>query len=143
MPTLLLVDDEPYVRYVVRGMLRGMGYVVREAVNGRKALEAVTVARPDLVILNIVMPEMNGLTVLDRFRALGLVEELPVLVITGSLTPDHVILEKGARGVLRKPFRTRTLRSAVRIMARGGTLNTQWMLLMTLLSGFGEALSLS
>lgn len=122
-PTLLLVDDDPYVRRVIRGMLRGMGYLIREATDGREALELLSLSRPDVILLNLVMPKMNGFAVLDELRVMGLIEEVPVLVVTGSLTPARVIYQKGARGVLRKPFRMRALRSAVEIVAGGGSLD--------------------
>lgn len=119
---MLLVDDEPYVRRVVRGMLRGMGYTIREAVDGRQALARVAEHQPDVILLNLFLPKLDGLAVLDELRARGVLEHVPVLVITGSMTPARVIRAKGARGVLRKPFRLRALRSAVSAVARDDSL---------------------
>lgn len=113
MPTLLLVDDDPGVRRVVREMLRRADYVVREAADGRQALEAIVAALPDVIVLDVVLPHVSGLEVLDRLRATGLAPGVPVITMTGSIVPDAVMRAKGARGVLRKPFSVRELRDAI------------------------------
>jgi CheY-like chemotaxis protein len=125
MRTLLVVDDDRVVRRVIRGMLEGLGYAIREAADGRQALEEVAARRPDVIILDIVMPELNGLAVLDELRAAGHVESVPIIAITGSITPEAVIREKGARGVLRKPFSRQELRAAVETVVRRGALTRE------------------
>jgi CheY-like chemotaxis protein len=110
----LLVEDDPAVRHVVRRMLQQIGCVVQEAANGRQALEAVSSAHPDVVILDVVLPDVSGLEVLARLQPTG----VPVVTMTGSLLPNAVMREKGARSVLRKPFSIRQLRHAIETATR-------------------------
>jgi CheY-like chemotaxis protein len=111
--TLLLVEDDPGVRRVVRGMLRGTGYAIREAANGRQALDAVAESVPDVMVLDIMLPELNGLEVLDHLRASGVARQMPIITMTGSVTPESLMRQKGARGVLHKPFSVKELHGAV------------------------------
>ena len=110
----LLVEDDPGVRWVVRSMLEQIGCVVQEAVNGRQALESVSSAHPDLVLLDVLLPDMSGLEVMGRLQATG----VPVVAMTGSLIPCAVMRAKGARDVLRKPFLIADLRRAVERASR-------------------------
>jgi CheY-like chemotaxis protein len=125
MRTLLLVDDDVVVRRVIRGMLDGLGFTIREAGDGRQALDEVAARVPDVIVLDIVMPELSGLAVLDELRATSLVDNVPIIAITGSITPETVIREKGARGVLRKPFSRQELRAAVETVLRRGAMNRE------------------
>jgi CheY-like chemotaxis protein len=99
-------------------MLHGMGLTIAEAANGTEALRAVAAAPPDLMILDLMMPEMNGLVLLDKLRSAGLMKGMAVIVMTGSITPSSVVREKGALGVLRKPFSRAELRAAVQAVVR-------------------------
>ena len=111
---MLLVEDDAGVRHVVRCMLQQMGYVVREVADGRQALEALTSVHPDVILLDVLLPDMSGLEVLTRVQPMG----VPVVTMTGSLLPDAVMREKGARSVLRKPFSMRQLRRAIELATR-------------------------
>lgn len=106
---LLLVEDDPGVRRVVRAMLQQIGCIVREAADGRQALEAVASTYLDVIVLDVLLPSVNGLDVLDQLQGTG----LPVVTMTGSNIPDVAMREKGARSVLRKPFSVRELRNAI------------------------------
>ena len=116
--TLLIVDDDHDIRRVMRGMLHGMGLSIAEAASGTEALRAIAAAPPDLMILDLMMPEMNGLVLLDKLRSAGLMKGMVVIVMTGSVTPSSVVREKGALGVLRKPFSRAELRAAVQAVVR-------------------------
>ena len=105
----LLVEDNPGVRRVVRSMLQQIGCVVREAADGQQALEAVKCAQPDVVILDLLLPTVSGLEVLERLQPTG----VPVVTMTGSIFPDAALRERGAREILRKPFSMRDLRRAI------------------------------
>ena len=105
----LLVEDDSGVRWVVRNMLQQIGCVVQEAVDGKQALESVSVEQPDVVVLDVLLPDMNGLEVMVRLQSTG----VPIVAMTGSLIPSAVMREKGAHGVLRKPFSIRDLRRAI------------------------------
>jgi PleD family two-component response regulator len=88
-------------------MLSGMEFRIEEAADGVAALAAVAAHHPDVMILDLLMPEMNGLVVLDTLRDTGQIDGLSILVITGSITPASVLREKGAQGVLRKTVHAR------------------------------------
>jgi CheY-like chemotaxis protein len=122
MRTLLIVEDDDEIRRVMRGMLHDMGLTIAEAASGTEALKAVTAHRPDLMILDLMMPEMNGLVLLDRLRGAGLIDGMAIIVITGSITPSSVVRDKGALGVLRKPFTRAELRAAVQAVVRRRTI---------------------
>ena len=81
---VLVVDDSVAVRYTVVNIIQRMGYQVFEAEDGRKALALVKLENPDLIILDIHMPEMGGLDVLHSLRADDRHKETPVLVLTAS-----------------------------------------------------------
>jgi len=110
----LLVEDDPGVRRVVRRMLEQIGHSVREAADGRQALEALASIQPDVMLLDVILPDVSGLEVLVRVERTG----VPVVTMTGSLLSAAVMREKGARGVLRKPFSIRQLRHAIEMATR-------------------------
>ena len=66
---ILVVDDEVQVNELLRDFLSGLGYIVKNAVSGREALRLAEIFQPDVVVLDILMPSMNGGEVLDRLRA--------------------------------------------------------------------------
>jgi CheY-like chemotaxis protein len=99
MPTILVVDDEPIIRTLVRLTLEPEGYEVLEAAEGSEALELVESHRPDLALLDVALPRLSGLEVA---RQLG--DRTPVLFLTG-LTPDQQAIDaSSARGSIEKPF---------------------------------------
>ena len=77
-PDILVVDDEPQVRQVVASYLEGEGFTVRAAANGAEALAEIAKKRPDLIVLDLMLPEVDGLTVLRRLRSSG--DSVPVIV---------------------------------------------------------------
>jgi nitrogen regulation protein NR(I) len=104
MHKVLVVDDEESVRYSFRKTLREPTYSVVGAADGREALEAVQREQPDLVILDIQMPGMSGLEVLEHLKRIA--PKLPVLVITAHGDSDRVIsaMKHGAFEYIEKPF---------------------------------------
>jgi two-component system response regulator (stage 0 sporulation protein F) len=115
MATVLIIDDETSVRNVVRSALRSAGYEVMEASNGRIGISLFRQRRPDLVIADIHMPELNGLDVIIELTR----EFLDVKVIAISGMPEHQRLLDaakllGARQTLNKPFSIEELLNAVR-----------------------------
>jgi DNA-binding response OmpR family regulator len=101
--SVLAIEDDPDVRGLLHTLLGREGYVVHEAGTGREGLRAFHEARPDVVILDIALPDLDGLEVLSRIRDLS---DAPVLVLTArSAEGDRVRgLDAGADDFLSKPF---------------------------------------
>jgi two-component system cell cycle response regulator len=104
--TILLVDDERSVRGLVRALLKSQDHAVVEAENGVQALELVSQVQPDVILLDIEMPGLDGYGVLAALRARSDLADVPVVFLTGRTTTDDVILglSRGAHDYLRKPF---------------------------------------
>jgi DNA-binding response OmpR family regulator len=115
---LLLVDDEPSITEHLSAFLERAGYSVVSASNGKEALRQVESAQPDLVILDVLMPEMDGRAVLRTLRAEG--KHLPVILLTqvGEAGERAIALEEGADDYLNKPFDPRELLARVRAVLR-------------------------
>ncbi|MGH3443241.1 MAG: response regulator [Nitriliruptorales bacterium] len=114
---ILVVDDEPMVREVVTGYLEREGFQVEVAADGRAALEALRRRRPDLVILDLMLPKVGGL---DILRGVRQISRLPVIVLTARADEgDRVLgLELGADDYVVKPFSPRELGARVRSVLR-------------------------
>src|SRR5947207_2138220 len=113
---VLIVDDDPVMRRLTRGAIENDGYVLTEAANGREALERIKRETPDLVILDFVMPELDGLGVLRVLRADPATVTLPVLLVTSQADEDSTRagFEVGATDYLTKPFSSPQLSARVR-----------------------------
>jgi nitrogen regulation protein NR(I) len=102
--SILIADDEPSIRQVLRDLLEDAGATVREAGSGLEALQAITSDEPDLAILDIRMPEPGGLALLQQLRAKGM--DLPVLIITADDSSAVTIeaIQHGAYDYITKPL---------------------------------------
>jgi two-component system, OmpR family, phosphate regulon response regulator PhoB len=111
MTSVLVVDDDPDVCDLVRYKLEQSGFDVRRASDGDQALREVEAEIPDLVLLDIMMPGMSGLEVLERWRANGATEKLPVIMLTAKAQENDVErgFELGADDYVIKPFSPREL----------------------------------
>ncbi len=112
MTKVLVVDDEPTVREVVAGYLRRDGHEVAEAADGHHALELLDADPPDLVVLDMMLPGVNGLDILRRVRA---VSSIPVIMLTARAEESDRVsgLELGADDYVVKPFSPRELAARV------------------------------
>lgn len=103
---VLVVDDSDVLRKIVGFNLTREGFIVEEARDGVEALEKMASAKPNLVILDIMMPRLNGFEVLKRMRADPELSNIPVIVLTAKGGEDdaRTALQNGANGFLTKPF---------------------------------------
>ena len=105
-PRVLVADDDQEVRSTLTALLENEGYEVIEAINGREAVALIAARRPDLIILDLYMPIMNGWEVLDQLEAERIADDVPVLVFAATAQPETsfgnvFMLRKGAdAGVL-------------------------------------------
>lgn len=104
--TILVAEDSLVVRTVVRRQLEGQGYTVLEAEDGTAALEACRTANPDVVLLDVEMPGLNGYQVLKALKADPALSSIPVVFVTGRTSTEDVVagLALGAHDYLKKPF---------------------------------------
>jgi DNA-binding response OmpR family regulator len=116
-PTILVVDDEPSINEVVSLYLRRAGYTVRVAGDGRSALQELARELPDLVILDVMLPVVDGLEITRRLRAEG---DTPIILLTARREEaDRILgLETGADDYVVKPFSPQELVSRVRAVLR-------------------------
>ncbi len=112
--TILIVDDEAQIRTTLRGVLSDEGYRVLDAEDALKALELISSQRPHLVILDIWMPHMDGIELLEQLKTRA--PELPIIVVSGHGTIETAVraTKLGASDFLEKPFSLDTLLRSVR-----------------------------
>jgi two-component system, cell cycle response regulator len=112
---ILIVDDERLNRMILRRALESQGHTVDEAENGRQALERLAAGPIDLVLLDLVMPELDGYATLEAIKADPRVQHLPVIIISSVEQLDSIVrcIEMGATDYLPKPFQPAILRARV------------------------------
>ena len=115
---LLVVDDEPNILELLSASLRFAGFEVATAPNGREALAAARAFRPDLVVLDVMMPDMDGFTVVRRMRGEGV--NVPVLFLTArDATEDKITgLTLGGDDYVTKPFSLEEIIARIRAVLR-------------------------
>ena len=118
-PKILIVDDERFNINALVGLLGG-SYQVMVAVNGEMAIKAAIKGQPDLILLDIVMPHMDGYEVLKRLKADPLTQDIPVIFITGRSTAEDESfgLEIGASDYISKPFHFGVVMARVKTQIR-------------------------
>jgi CheY-like chemotaxis protein len=114
-PVVVVADDDPDVLTLVELRLRLLGCVVVTAVDGDKALAAIISNLPDLAVLDIQMPGLDGLGVVDRVRANSETCDVPIILLSASVHEADVRrgLARGADAYVKKPFEARELATAV------------------------------
>ncbi len=115
--TIIVTDDEQSLREFIRLPLEDDGYRVVQAANGMECLALVQSERPDLVILDVVMPEMDGL---ETCRTIRTFSQVPVLMLTAKMQSEDVVtgLNYGADDYLIKPFNLNELMARIRALLR-------------------------
>jgi len=116
-PRILVVDDEPQIRRALRVALRANGYDVDEAETGGEAIDAVALDRPDLVILDLALPDLDGVEVCRRLREWT---QLPIIVLSAHGDDQAKVraLDEGADDFVTKPFSVPELLARMRVAIR-------------------------
>jgi two-component system OmpR family response regulator len=118
IPQVLVVDDEPNIRELVQVALKFHGCSVIAAANGKDALRQAEASRPDLIVLDVMLPDMDGFEVCRRLRAAG--NEVPVIFLTARDTSSDTVtgLAIGGDDYVTKPFSVEALVARVRAVLR-------------------------
>ena len=114
-PLILVVDDELIIQRLVNHTLRILNVELASALDGQTALEIVRTTRPDLALVDINLPDMDGFTLMESFKALPNMIGVPMVAFTARNDPEDEAraLALGAEGLLYKPFSTAELREMV------------------------------
>ncbi|HIQ04176.1 MAG TPA: response regulator [Anaerolineae bacterium] len=118
MARILIVDDAQFMRMRCARLLMENGYQVLEAQNGREAVEVYLQERPDAVLLDITMPEMDGLEALREIRRQDPQAQVAMLTALGQQSAVIEAVKAGARDFIVKPFQAERVLSAVKKMVR-------------------------
>ncbi|MGB3614364.1 MAG: response regulator, partial [Elainellaceae cyanobacterium] len=112
---ILIVDDQPANLKVLRGLFANMGYRLTFATSGEQALERAQAAHPDLILLDLMLPDMSGLAVCRQLKKVAKTADIPVIFLTASHELDHLVeaFEEGAADYVTKPFRSSELLTRV------------------------------
>lgn len=114
-PRILIVDDEPFNVDYLEQELEDLNYQTIAAVNGKDALEKITNEKPDLVLLDIMMPIMDGFTVLEKVKSNSEIRNIPIIVISANNDLPNMVkgIELGAEDYLPKPFEPTLLKARI------------------------------
>ncbi len=121
MGKILLIEDEPNIAEAIRFLLSRDGWDVQLLANGTEASAAIASQRPDLVILDLMLPGKSGMQILTDLRASPEFERLPVLMLTakGQERDREAALAAGVSAFMTKPFDNSDMRAAVRALLGG------------------------
>ena len=115
---LLLVDDEPQLVEMVRMRLEASGYAVLSAGDGAEALEKARTQQPDLIILDLMLPKLNGYEVCTLLKQDPRYQQIPILMFTAKAQEKDEVLamDCGANAYLRKPFRAEEMLATIQTL---------------------------
>ena len=113
---ILLVEDQADNRKIIRDMLRGADYEITEAENGEEALAAIAKQRPDLILMDIQLPIMDGYTVTRKIKGDPVLRSIPIIAVTSYALSgeEKKAREAGCDDYVPKPFSPRQLRAKIR-----------------------------
>lgn len=120
--TVMVVDDNPDIITIVRTILEGKGYNVLSATSGPELLDLLKTQKPDLIILDIMMPEMDGLEVLTRLKGMTETATIPVILLTAKVQYEDVLggYKLGADYYITKPFTSTQLVNGINLLLGEG-----------------------
>jgi diguanylate cyclase (GGDEF)-like protein len=124
---ILVVDDEEHIRKIIKFQLEKAGYIVDTAVNGVEALKAVEAAHPDLVLLDLMMPKMDGYEVCRQLKSNYQTNHIPIIMVTAKADLENKLqgFEDGANDYIAKPFAVTELLVRVRNVLQWSQLQRQ------------------
>jgi CheY-like chemotaxis protein len=122
--TIIVVDDNPDIVNIVRTILEGKGYRVMSAYSGPELFTRLEERKPDLIILDIMMPEMDGLEVLTRLKGNPETSSIPVILLTAKVQYEDVLggYKLGADYYITKPFTSTQLTNGINLLLGEGRL---------------------
>ena len=120
--TIMVVDDNPDIITIVKTILEGKGYSVFSASSGPELLNLLKNQKPDLIVLDIMMPEMDGLEVLSRLKAVTDTATIPVILLTAKVQYEDVLggYKLGADYYITKPFTSTQLVNGINLLLGEG-----------------------
>ena len=123
--TIMVVDDNPDIVTIVKTLLEGKGFKVQPASSGQEVFNLLTKKKPTLIILDIMMPQMNGMEVLLRLRRNPDTRSVPVILMTGKVNDEDVYrgYNFGADYYVKKPFDTFNLMAGINLLLGERNLN--------------------
>jgi DNA-binding response OmpR family regulator len=141
--SILVADDESNIRMTVRAVLESDGYLVYEAANGREAMTAMRQAVPDLMVLDLNMPVLDGMAVLEEMKSLVGLTQPKVIVLTayGSLKTAVKATRLGAVDFLEKPITPAELRQTVRSVLTEAELDSPPDIVLDFPGGYEQAMT--
>ena len=115
-PVLLVVEDDPDLRTILRMQLTSQDFIVREAVNGLEGFQSMQASTPDCVILDLMMPVLDGFGFLKRVRSLMTMVDVPILILTASEDERNKVrgYQYQADAYMNKPYNLDALTDEVR-----------------------------
>ena len=122
MSTILIVEDNDKNMKLLRDILRHKGYATLEATTGEEGVQLAIDHRPDLVLMDIQLPGIDGIEALGRIRAHAMLDAVPVIAVSASVMPDEQrdIVRSGFDAFLPKPISVKPLLATVERFLKGG-----------------------
>jgi len=119
--TIMVVDDDPDIVTIVKTILEVKGYVVQSASSGQEVLSLLKELKPDLIILDVMMPQMDGLEVLTRLKGNPATSSIPVILLTAKVQYEDVLggYKLGADYYITKPFTSTQLMTGINLFLSG------------------------
>jgi len=120
--TVMVVDDNPDIVTIVKTILEGKGYVVQSAYSGQEVFNLLSEQKPDLIVLDIMMPQMDGLEVLTRLKGEPSTATIPVILLTAKVQYEDVLggYKMGADYYITKPFTSTQLLNGINLLLGEG-----------------------
>lgn len=120
--TIMVVDDNPDIVTIVKTILEGKGYSVQCAYSGTEVFTRLDEQRPDLIILDVMLPQMDGLEVLTRLKGNPDTSAIPVILLTAKVQYEDVLggYKLGADYYITKPFTSTQLVNGINLLLGGG-----------------------